>query len=150
MATRNLKATSDLASDFTRKLADACDGPDGAPYLDGRFTAAILSQSTQRVYGTIVPGTTLDKNGNVIADADDIVVECGFTPFIIGAYDGTAGALYLNFLGMPAAATLKIIQGANPSLVTGLTFGSGADVQKFTIQALVTTTTNPLMFFALG
>lgn len=147
MATRNLKATNDLASDFLNKLRDQADGPGQAPYIDGRYLAGTLSLTTQRIAGVITPGTTEDDAGDTIANTDDVVINCGFVPLLLLAHDGTAGTLYANTSGQASADTLEVGAGAK---VDVLEFGTGADAQTFTIKAAGLTGTNPLTFLALG
>lgn len=159
MADRTVTAYNADAQDFTGKLAAAASGPGKTPYVDGRELAAILKQCTQMVSAVFTPGTTVDDAGNVIADADDVQVKCGFVPklAVLVMENGAATELYLKTFGMQLAAikdyAFKLVNAVAPAWTNNaMRFANKAetDITYVTVLNGITTNTKIHSLLVLG
>lgn len=159
MATRTVTATTTEAANFSQKLSDSADGPGKTPYIDGRELAVMLAQSSQFVYGSFTVGTTVDDDGDTIADADDIQINCGFVPKAIffTMVDGASTELYVKFRGMEVTAiknySFLMVDGVAPAWTNNsIRFNNVAedDNQYVTILNGITDNTKAHYFLILG
>jgi len=114
------------------QMRDLADGPGAAPYIDGRFLAGVLSESTQVVSGQFTPDTTLDEDGDVIAAGDDLQILCGFVPKLVILFieiDATTSEMFVVVPGMQALGVgvdfaLKLILAADLDAAGAITFAA--------------------------
>lgn len=130
MPQRTLQGPSDIAYRPQDQMRDLADGPGAAPYIDGRFLAGVLSETSQVVSGVFTPGTTEDEDGDTIAAGDDVQIRCGFVPKLIVLFIKQAAAtseLFLVFPGMNLIGgdedfALKMILKADLDAAATITF----------------------------